>query len=230
MNNGCYIVLEGIDGSGKSTIAERLYNDIKAKYPDRKTIFTIHPGSTALGQHLRKLVKTPELIDPNIRIDNLSRQMLHFVDTISFHKTILEPELAKGSIIVSDRCTYISAVIYGLATGLSMADVTNLFSIYPPRKADLVMVFDVDWNTAKQRMVTRMKEDFFDNQKDEFFQKISQYYHEITKPSLEQAVLYNQIVSLSNLKLLDSNRDIETVYNEVIPLTDRVLRNKGILS
>lgn len=221
--DGLYLVFEGIDGSGKSTIASMLAEHVKALNPTKKIISTYHPGSTALGKHLRNLVKNPAQFDDQIKIDNLSRQMLHFVDTISFHKTILEPELKNGTIILSDRCTYISSIIYGLATGLSIKDVTNLFAIYPPVKADLVFVFDTDWEVAKQRIQSRDTTDFYDDQKEDFFKSITAYYKNIRKAPLEQMLLINQVVSLSNLHMVDSNQCIDKVFESILPHVDRAL-------
>jgi dTMP kinase len=225
-HNGLYVVLEGMDGSGKSTITNKLQKYIQDKQSSRKVISTYHPGSTALGRHLRSLVKNPAQFDHQIEIDNLSRQLLHFVDTISFHKTILEPELSSGSIVLSDRCTYISAVIYGVATGLKAADLTRLFAIYPPQKADLVFVFDTDWEVAQKRSSNRNVVDFYDNQKAEFFMRICDQYRNITKAPLDQMVLYNQVVSLSDLHVIDSNDDIEAVFQKVAPIIDRAIETK----
>ena len=225
-HKGLYIVLEGIDGSGKSTVAAMLTEYFKEKYPNQKVLSTYHPGSTALGRHLRKLVKNTSEIDPEIKIDNLTRQLLHFVDTISFHKTILEPELSKGSIVISDRCTYISAVIYGMATNLSLKDITNLFAIYPPCKADLMFIFDIDWQIAKRRANNRNSEDFFDNQKEEFFNKVTECYRNINHASLEQVVLTNQVATINNTHIIDSNREIEDVFKSIIPHVERTLAHK----
>ena len=227
-NRGIYIVLEGIDGSGKSTLANRLNEYLVERHPKNNIITTYHPGSTALGNHLRKLVKNPAQFDRDIKIDNLSRQLLHFVDTIAFNKTILEPELNSGSIVIADRSTYISSIIYGKATGLTVNDISKLFMVYPPRKADLVFVFDCPWRIAKERMIGRDQEDFYDNQKDEFFDSISTAYKTLTTSSLEQSVLINQIVSLNNLKTIDAGRDTEMIFNEMIPSIERVIANMGV--
>lgn len=226
-NKGLYIVLEGIDGSGKTTIAKRLHEYLTEKYPKNNVVTTYHPGSTALGNHLRKLVKNPAQFDKNIRIDNLSRQMLHFVDTIAFNKTILEPELDRGSIIIADRSTYLSSMIYGKATGLTLNDISRLFMVQPPRKADLVFVFDCDWRVARKRMVERDQTDFYESQKEEFYDAIGNAYRTLASSTLEQAVLINQVVSLNNLKTIDANRDTDAVFADMIPSVDRVVASIG---
>ena len=55
LKKGILIAIEGIDGSGKSSLAKNLFQELlKQKYP---VLLTKEPGATPLGQHLRSLVQ-----------------------------------------------------------------------------------------------------------------------------------------------------------------------------
>src|SRR5690349_20046966 len=111
MLNGLYIVFEGTDGAGKSTTMKAVAEVLKHRIENSIALhLTSHPGSTPLGQHLRKLVKYPTDIDPTITIDKLSRQLLYMVDTVSFIKQLLEPALANGEWVFADRSSFVSAL------------------------------------------------------------------------------------------------------------------------
>jgi len=150
--SGLYVIFEGNDGAGKTTTMTAVAEEMKRRYPNFDPILTHHPGSTPLGSYLRKLVKFPEQIDPNIRIDDLSRQMLYMVDTVSFIRTLLEPALEQNKAIFADRSSFISALVYGLADGLSLHDITRLFDIITPPKANRLYVLQCPWLVGKQRI------------------------------------------------------------------------------
>ena len=72
MSNGLYVIFEGNEGTGKTSTMAAVAEALKDRLEIRQTH---HPGSTPLGKHLRKLVKHPVEIDPEIEIDPLSRQL-----------------------------------------------------------------------------------------------------------------------------------------------------------
>ena len=106
---GLYVVIEGHDGAGKSTIIKEL--DIRLKTEGYPVLSTFMPGATRLGAHLRTLVKHPSLIDPGIEIDEMARQLLYLADANNFMKLILEPALQDNKIVISDRSSFISSLI-----------------------------------------------------------------------------------------------------------------------
>jgi dTMP kinase len=105
-----YIIFEGPDGVGKSTIIDKITSLLINKYNVYKTQL---PGYTPLGKHLRKLVKTPQQINPEITdIDPHTRQLLYAADYSAYAhwlNTVPQPNRC----ILADRCSAISSLIYG---------------------------------------------------------------------------------------------------------------------
>ncbi len=85
------ITLEGIDGSGKSTLHEAL----KEKLADLDPLFTREPGSTWVGDQVRRAIA--EQIDP------ITEAMLFVADHAAHLAKVVRPALAEGRLVISDR-------------------------------------------------------------------------------------------------------------------------------
>jgi dTMP kinase len=221
MNIGKYVVLEGIDGSGKTTLSKCLDHELsKHGY---KIITSRQPGSTPLGQHLRKLVKTPKLIDQNIEIDELSRQILYMVDTISFNKQILEPAIENGIHVISDRSSYISSIVYGIASGVKIQDINRLLALYPAPKIDRLYIVSCDTAILKSRIKERNIDDHFDSKPESFFKIIENIYSNILTPSNMKVdcpdmitSLISECVNFSDIKYIDSSNGIDSIIGDMV--------------
>lgn len=227
-NNGFYVIFEGSDGSGKTTtmrmVAHALSNKLKEMSIYKDIILTQHPGSTPLGKHIRQLVKFPHQIDPMIKIDELSRQMLYMVDTVNFIKTLLEPSLADGKIVFADRSSFISALVYGLADGLKLQDIESLLDVITPPKADRLIVLQLPANISIERMRNSRavygtdgagELDHYDKQPLEFFHKINSIYDTLTTSSPEQTVLVSRSVRVNDLKYFDATLTIDDLVSSI---------------
>ena len=231
---GIYVIFEGSDGSGKTSTMKAVADVLPAILEEegfsknQKTHLTHHPGSTPLGAHLRKLVKAPESIDPAIEIDPLSRQMLYMVDTVSFGKSRLEPALEKGEFVFADRSSFISALVYGCAEGMSIEEVHRLFAIYDPPKADRLYVLQCPWSIAKERMLedrgSKVKLDYYDQKPDGFFDKIINIYDNLLTGPPERTVAISRSVALNNVIYIDATQPIDKVVDEIITDFRTVLR------
>jgi len=85
------ITLEGIDGSGKSTLHEAL----KEKLADLDPLFTREPGATWVGDQVRRAIK--EQIDP------ITEATLFVADHAAHLAKVVRPALAEGRLVISDR-------------------------------------------------------------------------------------------------------------------------------
>lgn len=219
--NGFYAIFEGVDGAGKSTMIEAVkskLSDILVRNDCDPSIIKvcISPGSTPLGKHIRQLVKYPSTISSDIVIDDLSRQMLYMVDTINCVKTILEPSLSDGKIILADRSSFISAMAYGMADGLQYHDIEKLFDIITPPKADKLFVLQIQPETSFERL-SKIKDskDHYDEKPVDFFRKVCDIYNKLITGPPERTVLVSRSVNIDNVVYIDATLDVESISNDI---------------
>lgn len=147
-----FVVIEGIDGCGKSTQMEMLKEKLK------RVVFTReHTRDGPVGKLIEKVVNRRE------KIDAVALQLCFVADRIDHVKRVVEPELRKGKIVISDRY-YWSTVAYGSL----VADKEWLLSVNEKvvRKPDLVILIDIEAKTAVERMRgTRDKKTIFEKRK-----------------------------------------------------------------
>jgi dTMP kinase len=151
---GLYIVLEGINASGKSTQLERLKNYFEEK--GKTVVITSEPNDELV---IGKLIR--EIITKTRNVPSAALQYLYTADRIVNHETIIIPALQKGDIVLSSR-SFWSAIVYGiLDTG---ADYTRpnmdlllcaqgILSMYHQIMiSDVTFYLDVTLDTVLKRM------------------------------------------------------------------------------
>lgn len=139
-----YIALEGVDGSGKSTIAKALVDRLMGV--GTPAILVREPGGTDLGEAVRVL-----LLDSD-RLDDWAEVFLFAAQRAELAREVIAPALAEGRWVVSDRTYYSSITYQGRARGLGEDRVrtineTGLDGVVP----DHVFVLDVDPGLALER-------------------------------------------------------------------------------
>lgn len=145
---GLVIALDGPDGSGKSTTAVLVAQELEERFPGR-VICTQQPGATPLGKELRKIVKYGKDLD----IDKYTERMLFCADNSSFIRTMLIPALEANKIVVCDRWSFVTDLVYGLASGADIGFMLRLQETLPMFKPDALIIFHCAWAVAKQRKI-----------------------------------------------------------------------------
>ena len=222
-----YIIFEGNDGSGKSTTMKAVAHELSERFKSFNPILTQHPGSTPLGRHLRQLVKFPAKIDPAIVMDDLSRQMLYMVDTVSFIKTLLQPNLDAGTPVFADRSSFISALVYGVADGLTLSDIARLVEVIMPPKADRLYILQCPCDVGKSRIAAGRNElDHYDKKPSEFAQKIEKIYASLVTSSAQQTMLVSRAVSIDDVIYIDANRPLDAVVSEIVSDATSMIKDR----
>ena len=139
-----YIALEGVDGSGKSTVAAALAERLEAE--GTKVIVVREPGGTALGEVVRGLLLDSE------SLDDWAEVFLFAAQRAELAAELVKPALDAGTWVISDRTYYSSMAYQGNARGLGVDRVREinelgLRGVVP----DLVFVLDVDPKQALRR-------------------------------------------------------------------------------
>ena len=139
-----YVALEGVDGSGKSTVAQALIAALNQRGID--ALLVREPGGTPLGEAVRELLLDSE------SLDDWAEVFLFAAQRAELAREVVGPALAEGRWVVSDRTYYSSIAYQGRARGLGEEQVrsineTGLDGVLP----DSVFVIDVDPGLALSR-------------------------------------------------------------------------------
>jgi dTMP kinase len=143
---GIFIAIEGVDGSGSTTQAKRLCDYLTSL--GRKAHYTAEPSSGPLGAAIRKLLSMPrnelDTIQSTLALAFAADRLHHCAYEI-------EPKLAAGFDVVTDRYVLSSLVYQGLHVSASWIDEINKFA----RAPDFEIVVDVLEDEAGQRRGAR---------------------------------------------------------------------------
>ena len=212
---GLYVIFEGNEGTGKTSTINAVAEHFKDKINPQ---LTHHPGSTPLGAHLRQLVKYPHEISKDIYIDPLTRQCLYMADTISFVESVLKPSLKEGRTVFADRSTYISGLVYGTADNVNPREIYKLLQLIEPPLADRLYILHCPWNITRQRITASRinNTDHYDNQSDEFFEKVDRKYAELLTGTPELLMMVSRVARLDNIIYINANRPQQQVVDDII--------------
>ena len=141
MNNGLFIVLEGIDGTGKSTQTRLLADWFREQ--GREVVASREPTDGPWGARLRATAATGRL-SPEEELDLLLRDRRDHVEQL------IAPALAAGKVVILDRY-YFSTMAYQGSRGLDPAEIRRVNESFAPRP-DLLFILDLDVDTALSRI------------------------------------------------------------------------------
>lgn len=144
MQRGLFIVIEGIDGTGKSTQARHLAEWLVAQ--GREVVLSREPTDGPWGAQLRASAATGRLSPEDELRYFLNDRRQHVAETIS-------PALAAGKVVILDRY-YFSTMAYQGARGFDPAEIRRLNEQFAP-VPDLLLILDIDVNMALQRIGSR---------------------------------------------------------------------------
>ena len=137
---GRFIVLEGIDGSGTTTQAARLVASLRAS--GHSVVATREPSDGPLGVVLRQAL-TRRLVG----LSDRALALLFAADRLDHLASVVEPALAEGKVVVSDRYVLSSLAYQGMRMPIRWVESLNAAA----RPADLTLYLEVDPGTASRR-------------------------------------------------------------------------------
>lgn len=208
---GVLIAFEGIEGSGKTTQAQLLYNFLKEK--SIQCIFTQEPGGTEIGKQIRKIL----LDTRNNKMHAKTELLLYLANRCQHVYEMIMPELKKGSVIITDRFSDSSLAYQGKARDLSFKVVSRLnkFAVFG-LKPDLVILIDVPVQVGSERTKEKTL-DRLEKEAIKFHEQVRQGYLQLAKKAAKR------------IKVFDGTKPIETLQEEINKLIVDFLQKKGII-
>ncbi len=170
MERGRLIVVEGIDGSGKSTLSKSLARAIGATC-------VREPGDTEFGENIREGVLMK--MSAEARPGAAAMTMLYAAARAELFQTVVGPELDAGRDVVSDR-SYISSLAYNADESWSRDDVMNInaklmtrFNCWP----DVILIMDLNERVAMDRITMERSVGAYEADGLEAFRRRREFYY-----------------------------------------------------
>ena len=191
-----FISFDGVDGVGKSTQTELFVEWLREQ--GRTVVTCRDPGSTELGERLRTLV----LKASDIKINAESEMLLYMAARAQLVAEVIQPALAAGQGVVSDRFLLANVVYQGHAAGLdpqSIWDVGNVATA--GQQPDLTVVLDMPLERAVGRIGREL--DRMEAKGSEFLQRVRQGFLTEAERAPEQ------------IKVINADQEIEQVQADI---------------
>ncbi len=179
MAGGKFIVLEGADYTGKSTVVTLLSEWLLRNSIDN--LITRHPGATPVGVALRKLIK-----EQDVPVPPRAEGLIMAADNAAFIDSVLKPTLATGRWVIGDRNNYISGLVYQIMSGNSLEDLDKIQAATSPAdqpKIDILFVLTADAEVRKNRRAIRNdgKPDRFEDRGTSYMDGIVRAYERLAE-------------------------------------------------
>ena len=200
---GKFITFEGIDGAGKSTHIGYVSDLIKAR--GVALVGSREPGGTPLSEELREM-----LLHKKMHLE--TEALLAFAARREHIAQVIEPALARGDWVISDRFTDSSFAYQGGGRGLELSKLEALEQwVHPKLQPDLTFLFDVPLDVARARLDATRELDKFEQEQADFFGAARAEY-------LRRAAQFPQ-----RFHVIDSTRPIADIQAELKMVINELL-------
>ena len=206
-----FISFEGIDGSGKSTIAKLV--DEKLKSEGYETVLTREPGGVKIAEDIRAII----LDKNNVNLDDHTEALLFAAARRQHLKEKIIPALKENKIVLTDRYIDSSLAYQGGGKKLGVDEVykINIFAtdnLLP----NLTILFDMDPIEALKRI---------DKNKNREVNRLDletmSFYKTVRQTFLDLANKYP-----NRIKVVDASKNIEEVFNDTMKLIEEKLNER----
>ncbi len=206
MRNTLFVVIEGIDGSGKSETVKGLHNYLFSRHKSYRILTTREPTGGQYGTEIRRLLV--EDSDPQSNhlhlLDLFVKDRREHVDK-TIHPFLDQSSEGELNVVLCDRYYY-STVAFQAAQGLDIHDLIAKNAVF--LKPDIAFFLDIDPKIALDRIADRSKEKF-------------EHLHIMEKIRAN----YQQLPELldDNIVVIDAARQREAVLDDVIANVNALL-------
>ncbi len=198
MRRGKFITIDGVEGAGKSTQIDFIYNLLKSK--GIKLILTREPGGTDLGEKIRELLLGNDI--DSMHSD--TELLLMFADRNEHIQTKVIPALESGHWVLSDRFTDSSYAYQGGGRGLDVKRIAELEKwVLQGFVPDLTFLLDVDIELGMRRIKSRGMKDRIEQETMDFFARVRDSY-------IQRSQMFPD-----RIKLIDATKSIENTSQQI---------------
>jgi dTMP kinase len=198
MTSGRFIVIEGLEGAGKTTAISTVRQWLEAR--GHAVVQTREPGGTPLAEQIRTLVKTvqTEQVAPETEL------LLMYAARVQLLSQVIRPALLRGDWVLADRHDLSSRAYQG---GGRMIDTTLIDSIrhavLGTTTPDFTLYLDIDPVIGLERARVRGELDRIEQEQLAFFQRTRARYLDIANAE-------------PNIAIIDASRTVAEVQQQIV--------------
>lgn len=194
LNKGHFIVVEGLEGAGKSTALDTIKHFLREHVSE--IITTREPGGTRVGEAARMLVKESRPTEP---LDPRSELLLLYASRVQLLEQVILPALNRGCWVLADRFELSTWAYQGGGRKLDREVIAHLSSFcLRDFKPDLIIFLDISPQQGLKRVHQRGKADRIEQESLVFFNDVYTSYHE-------------QIKAMDNVVVIDASKPLKVV-------------------
>lgn len=193
---GKFISVEGTDGAGKTSVLATIETWIK--HQGCSLITTREPGGTPLAEQIRELL----LSSRTDHLDDDAELLLMMAARVQHVRTKIQPALASGTWVLSDRFLDASYAYQGGGRGLSVERIDRLHHwAIGDFQPDLTILLDVPVEIGQARVAHRGEEKTrFEEEQTAFFERVRQAYLERARQAPERIVVVDARVDQASVQ------------------------------
>lgn len=206
---GLFIVMEGPDGSGKTTQINLLKEYLEEA--GCECLITREPGGTVIGEEVRQLILNPE----HKEMSPVTEMLLYAASRAQLVHEVIGPALEEGKIVISDRFVDSSIVYQGIARKLGISTVSAVnapgIGIYRP---DGIFFIDLSEEEGLRRKKEQKNLDRMEQEGIDFHHMVSEGYRKVLSGRPE-------------VMKIDGGRSIDTIQKKIRNHVDELLKKKN---
>jgi dTMP kinase len=202
------ITFEGIEGSGKTTQIELLYDYLKGK--GHEVIKTREPGGTALGEALRNV-----LLQKDLRVLPLSEVLVFMAVRAQHMEEVIMPALAAGKIVLCDRFTDASYAYQGYGRGVDLGIIGTFNRLVTKGiTPNLTILLDCDVRMGLDRkQINNPQSDRFEKEEVFFHQEIRKGYLKLAGEDARRFFVVNATTGIDTIQKTIRSRVAQLLEN-----------------
>lgn len=178
MNKTKFIVVEGLEGAGKSTAISTVL-DVLGQAGIQDVVQTREPGGTPLAEKLRALVKEEHSGE---HLHDMTELLMLYAARVQLVENVIKPALAQGQWVVGDRHDMSSQAYQGGGRQISPLLMKNLRdTALGEFKPDFTIYMDIDPKVGLERARGRGELDRIEKMDISFFERTRQRYLQIAQ-------------------------------------------------
>lgn len=209
MGRGRFIVLEGLEGAGKSTAMATIQRILESRV---NLVITREPGGTLVGESIREILKHSTHVVP---LEAKAELLLFYAARVQLVHEVILPALDRGDWVLTDRFELSTFAYQGGGRGLDRKFIHQLsdycLSGFQP---DLLLFLDLPPKVGLSRVAIRGEKDRIEREPEAFFERVYQCYRE-------------ELAHFQYAEVIDATRPLDEVQQTLQHVLETYLNTHG---